>query len=85
MESAPPYRRYPSPASGPIGGLPTRLRVRVIDGHGGGIPRRDVRKLLKSHPHVATITDAPKNQGGLKATLVELRQRRAWLGAIPGF
>jgi DNA mismatch repair protein MutS2 len=29
---------------------------------------------LKSHPHVATIAEAPQNEGGAGATLVELRQ-----------
>jgi len=49
-------------------------RVRVIHGHGAGILRRGVREFLKSHPHVATITEAPQNEGGQGATLVELRQ-----------
>ena len=54
-----------------LAGLP---RVRVIHGHGAGILRRAVREFLKSHPHVATITEAPQNEGGQGATLVELRQ-----------
>ncbi|MGA2168221.1 MAG: Smr/MutS family protein [Terracidiphilus sp.] len=54
-----------------LAGLP---RVRVIHGHGAGILRRGVREFLKSHPHVATITEAPQNEGGQGATLVELRQ-----------
>jgi DNA mismatch repair protein MutS2 len=49
-------------------------RVRVIHGHGAGILRRGVREFLKSHPHVATIAEAPQNEGGQGATLVELRQ-----------
>jgi DNA mismatch repair protein MutS2 len=49
-------------------------RVRVIHGHGAGILRRGLREFLKSHPHVATITEAPQNEGGQGATLVELRQ-----------
>jgi DNA mismatch repair protein MutS2 len=49
-------------------------RVRVIHGHGAGVLRRGVREFLKSHPHVATITEAPQNEGGQGATLVELRQ-----------
>jgi DNA mismatch repair protein MutS2 len=49
-------------------------RVRVIHGHGAGILRRGVREFLKSHPHVTTITEAPQNEGGQGATLVELRQ-----------
>jgi DNA mismatch repair protein MutS2 len=54
-----------------LAGLP---RVRVIHGHGAGILRRGVRDFLKGHPHVATIAEAPQNEGGLGATLVELRQ-----------
>ena len=54
-----------------LAGLP---RVRVIHGHGAGILRRGVREFLRSHPHVATIAEAPQNEGGQGATLVELRQ-----------
>jgi DNA mismatch repair protein MutS2 len=54
-----------------LAGLPG---VRIIHGHGAGILRRGVREFLKSHPHVATITEAPQNEGGQGATLVELRQ-----------
>jgi DNA mismatch repair protein MutS2 len=54
-----------------LAGMP---RVRVIHGHGAGILRRGVREFLKSHPHVATIAEAPQNEGGQGATLVELRQ-----------
>jgi DNA mismatch repair protein MutS2 len=54
-----------------LAGLP---RIRVIHGHGAGILRRGVREFLKSHPHVATLTEAPQNEGGQGATLVELRQ-----------
>jgi DNA mismatch repair protein MutS2 len=54
-----------------LAGLP---RVRVIHGYGAGILRRGVREFLRSHPHVATIAEAPQNEGGAGATLVELRQ-----------
>ena len=54
-----------------LAGLP---RVRVIHGHGAGILRRGVREFLKGHPHVAGIEEAPQNEGGQGATLVELRQ-----------
>ena len=54
-----------------LAGLP---RVRVIHGHGAGILRRGVREFLKDHPHVAGIEEAPQNEGGQGATLVELRQ-----------
>jgi len=54
-----------------LAGLP---KVRVIHGHGAGILRRGVREFLKAHPHVAGIEEAPQNEGGQGATLVELRQ-----------
>jgi len=54
-----------------LAGLP---RVRIIHGHGAGILRRGLREFLKSHPHVAGIAEAPQNEGGQGATLVELRQ-----------
>jgi len=54
-----------------LAGLP---RVRVIHGHGAGILRRGVREFLKGHPHVAGVEEAPQNEGGQGATLVELRQ-----------
>jgi DNA mismatch repair protein MutS2 len=54
-----------------LAGLP---RVRVIHGHGAGILRRGVREFLKGHPHVAGVAEAPQNEGGMGATLVELRQ-----------
>jgi DNA mismatch repair protein MutS2 len=54
-----------------MAGLP---RVRVIHGHGAGILRRGVREFLKGHPHVAGFEEAPQNEGGQGATLVELRQ-----------
>jgi len=54
-----------------LAGLP---RVRIIHGHGAGILRRGVREFLKGHPHVATVAEAPQNEGGQGATLVEIRQ-----------
>jgi len=54
-----------------LAGLP---RIRVIHGYGAGILRRGVREFLKSHPHVAGIEEAPQNEGGMGATLVDLRQ-----------
>ncbi len=49
-------------------------RVRVIHGHGAGVLRRGVREFLKGHPHVAGIAEAAQNEGGMGATVVELRQ-----------
>jgi len=54
-----------------LAGLP---RVRVVHGTGMGILRRTLREYLRSHPHVATVTEPPQNQGGQGATEVELRQ-----------
>ena len=54
-----------------LAGLP---RVRIIHGHGAGVLRRGVREFLRKHPHVAGIEEAPQNEGGMGATLVELRQ-----------
>jgi DNA mismatch repair protein MutS2 len=54
-----------------LAGLP---RVRIIHGYGTGTLRRGVREFLKGHPHVATFAEAPQNEGGSGATLVELRQ-----------
>jgi DNA mismatch repair protein MutS2 len=49
-------------------------RVRVIHGHGAGVLRRGVRAYLEGHPHVAGIAEAAQNEGGMGATVVELRQ-----------
>ena len=54
-----------------LAGLP---RVRIIHGYGTGTLRRGVREFLKGHPHVATFAEAPQNEGGQGATLVELQQ-----------
>ncbi|NYF78601.1 endonuclease MutS2 [Granulicella arctica] len=54
-----------------LSGLP---RIRIVHGTGMGILRRTLRELLRNHPHVATITEPPPNQGGQGATEVELRQ-----------
>lgn len=54
-----------------LAGLP---RIRIVHGTGMGILRRTLREYLRSHPHVASITEPPQNQGGQGATEVELRQ-----------
>jgi DNA mismatch repair protein MutS2 len=48
--------------------------VRIIHGHGTGALRRAVAELLRHHPHVETFSQAPENQGGAGATVVELKQ-----------
>jgi len=52
-----------------LAGLP---RVRVVHGSGMGILRRALRQMLQQHPHVASVAEAPQNEGGGGATLVEL-------------
>jgi DNA mismatch repair protein MutS2 len=52
-----------------LAGLP---RVRVVHGSGMGILRKALRQLLQQHPHVASVVEAPQNEGGGGATLVEL-------------
>ena len=49
-------------------------RVRIIHGHGTGALRRAVHNFLKNHPHVANFAQAPPEQGGAGATIVELKQ-----------
>jgi DNA mismatch repair protein MutS2 len=48
-------------------------RVRVVHGSGMGILRKALRQFLQKHPHVATVTEPPQNEGGGGATVVELR------------
>jgi len=52
-----------------LAGLP---RVRVVHGSGMGILRKALRQMLQQHPHVASVVEAPQNEGGGGATLVEL-------------
>ncbi|MGA2859468.1 MAG: Smr/MutS family protein [Candidatus Sulfotelmatobacter sp.] len=53
-----------------LAGLP---RVRIVHGSGMGILRKALRQLLAEHPHVASVTEPPQNEGGAGATVVELR------------
>jgi DNA mismatch repair protein MutS2 len=53
-----------------LAGLP---RVRVVHGSGMGILRKSLRQYLQKHPHVATVTEPPQNEGGGGATVVELK------------
>ena len=48
-------------------------RVRVVHGSGMGVLRKALRQFLKQHPHVATVSEPPQNEGGGGATVVELR------------
>ena len=49
-------------------------QVRIIHGHGTGALRRAIAQLLNKHPHVERFMQAPPEQGGAGATIVELRQ-----------
>lgn len=49
-------------------------QLRIVHGHGTGALRRAIGDLLKDHPHVARFAQAPQDQGGSGATVVELRQ-----------
>lgn len=49
------------------------LRLRIVHGSGMGILRKAIRHFLQSHPHVATVSEPPQNEGGAGATVVELR------------
>jgi DNA mismatch repair protein MutS2 len=47
--------------------------IRVVHGSGMGILRKALRQFLQKHPHVASVTEPPQNEGGGGATVVELR------------
>ena len=49
------------------------VRVRIVHGSGMGILRKALRQFLKEHPHVASVSEPPQNEGGGGATVVELR------------
>lgn len=53
-----------------LAGLP---RVRVVHGSGMGILRKALRQMLQQHPHVASVSEPPQNEGGGGATVVELQ------------
>jgi DNA mismatch repair protein MutS2 len=53
-----------------LAGMP---RVRIVHGSGMGILRKALRQYLQKHPHVATVSEPPQNEGGGGATVVELR------------
>jgi DNA mismatch repair protein MutS2 len=48
-------------------------RVRIVHGTGTGALRRALRAHLKSHPQVALVAEAPQNEGGGGATVVDLK------------
>jgi DNA mismatch repair protein MutS2 len=48
--------------------------VRIIHGHGTGILRNAVRRLIKGHPQVARFQEAESFEGGAGATVAVLRK-----------
>jgi DNA mismatch repair protein MutS2 len=48
-------------------------QIRVVHGSGMGILRKALRQYLQHHPHVATVSEPPQNEGGGGATIVALR------------
>jgi DNA mismatch repair protein MutS2 len=54
--------------------MATASRVRIVHGHGMGILKKTIAELLASHPHVAQFYQAPQQEGGAGATIVELRE-----------
>ena len=53
------------------------LHVRIIHGKGQGILKARVRSLLKKNERVLRFGDAPSEEGGWGATLVELMPSQA--------
>ena len=49
-------------------------QVRVVHGSGMGILRKALRQFLKTHPHVAGVSEPPHHEGGAGATLVDIKQ-----------
>ncbi len=48
--------------------------IRIIHGHGTGALRRAITEHLRNHPHVERFAQAPHDQGGAGATIVEVKQ-----------
>jgi len=53
--------------------MATASRIRIVHGHGMGILRKVLWELLAHHPHVEKYYQAPQQEGGAGATIVELK------------
>ncbi len=53
--------------------MATASRVRIVHGHGMGVLRKVLWELLARHPHVEKYYQAPQQEGGAGATIVELK------------
>ncbi len=53
--------------------LSGRPSVRIIHGHGAGILRKGVQRILKEHPQVAKFHEASPYEGGAGATVAEMK------------
>jgi DNA mismatch repair protein MutS2 len=54
--------------------MATASRVRIVHGHGMGILRKVLWEMLAAHPHVEKYYQAPQQEGGAGATIVELKE-----------
>lgn len=54
--------------------MATASRVRIVHGHGMGILRKVLWEFLAQHPHVEKYYQAPQQEGGAGATIVELKE-----------
>ena len=53
--------------------MATASRVRIVHGHGMGVLRKAIWKLLAASPHVEKYYEAAQHEGGAGATIVELK------------
>jgi DNA mismatch repair protein MutS2 len=53
--------------------LADERRLRIVHGHGTGRLREGLTKFFRSHPLVASVSQADDKEGGAGATIVELK------------
>ena len=56
--------------------MATASRIRIVHGHGMGILKKTIAELLARHPHVSKFYQAPQQEGGAGATIVEYRESK---------